>query len=225
VTDLHVLRVFVAPDGSAGNPLAVFLDGSAIVPRRRQAVAAEIGLSETVFVDDRDAPEAPIAIYTPATEMRFAGHPTVGTSWLLREVGAPATALRVAAGTVLAWPEADMAWVRARPEWVHEMTLAQLASVDEVESLDVPPPGEAAYYSWAWEDETAGRVRSRNFVPGLGILEDEATGNAAVALTGQLRRPLQIRQGRGSILLTRLGPDGMVELGGRCFLDDVRSFD
>ncbi len=47
---LHVLRVFTAPDGGGGNPLGVFLDGVAIPPERRQAVAAELGFSETVFV-------------------------------------------------------------------------------------------------------------------------------------------------------------------------------
>ena len=52
MTELHVLRVFVGPDGRGGNPLGVFLNGSAVPADRRPAVAAELGFSETVFVDD-----------------------------------------------------------------------------------------------------------------------------------------------------------------------------
>ena len=84
VTELHVLRVFLGPDGRGGNPLGVFLDGGVFPRDRRLAVAHELGFSETVFVDEVDGDRARIAIYTPAMEMAFAGHPSVGTSWLLR---------------------------------------------------------------------------------------------------------------------------------------------
>ena len=46
MTRLHLLRVFCAEDGSGGNPLGVFLDGAAVPPERRQAVAADLGLSD-----------------------------------------------------------------------------------------------------------------------------------------------------------------------------------
>jgi hypothetical protein len=81
MTELHVLRVFLGPDGGGGNPLGVFLDGGAITPDRRQVVAHELGFSETVFIDEVGGAEARIAIFTPAAELPFAGHPTVGTSW------------------------------------------------------------------------------------------------------------------------------------------------
>jgi len=81
MAELHVLRVFVAPGGSGGNPLGVFLDGGAVPEGRRQAVAADLGFSETVFVDDPSAGR--VRIFTPAAELPFAGHPLVGTSWLL----------------------------------------------------------------------------------------------------------------------------------------------
>ena len=84
---LHVVRVFVGPDGRGGNPLGVFVDGPDVEPGRRQAVAAALGFSETVFVDAIAGGVAPIAIVTPATELPFAGHPTVGTGWLLRDLG------------------------------------------------------------------------------------------------------------------------------------------
>ena len=81
MTSLHTLRVFLGPGGEGGNPLGVFLDGGAIAPADRQAVAAALGFSETVFVDDRATGE--LRIFTPAVELPLAGHPLVGTSWLL----------------------------------------------------------------------------------------------------------------------------------------------
>ena len=78
---LHLLRVFCDEHGAAGNPLAVFLEGAEVRPPARQAVAADLGLSETVFVDDAERGE--IRIFTPTVELDFAGHPSVGTAWLL----------------------------------------------------------------------------------------------------------------------------------------------
>src|ERR1044072_2865197 len=82
---LHVLRVFTAADGEWGNPLGIFLDGAEVPAERRQAVAAELGFSETVFVDDRRT--GACRIFTPGSELGFAGHPSVGTAWLLARGG------------------------------------------------------------------------------------------------------------------------------------------
>ena len=51
----------------------------------RQAVAGDLGFAETVFVDDRERAE--MRIFTPEVELPLAGHPLVGTAWLLRERG------------------------------------------------------------------------------------------------------------------------------------------
>src|SRR5687767_1848156 len=50
-TTLHTLLVFLGPGGAGGNPLGVVLDGGDVPPAERQAVAADLGFSETVFVD------------------------------------------------------------------------------------------------------------------------------------------------------------------------------
>ena len=71
---------------------------------------------------------------------------------------------------------------------------------------------------WAWIDENEGILRERVFAEPFGIPEDEATGAAAVALTARLDRPLDIRQGRGSRILTQPLDNGMVELAGRAVL-------
>ena len=217
-----MLRVFVGPDGRGGNPLGVFLDGAAVPPAERQAVAADLGFSETVFVDD--AAEGAIRIFTPAAELPFAGHPTVGTGWLFRETGAPATTLRPPAGDVPFRHDADRTWVRADPAWIHEHRRVRLDSAAAVESFGPPRMGEPGIYVWAWLDEAAGTLRSRSFPTDYGIAEDEATGAAAVAMGGDLRRDLTIRQGVGSEILVRPQTDGTVEIGGRVELVERRSY-
>ena len=221
-TELHVLRVFAGADGRGGNPLGVFLDGGRIAPDRRQAVASELGYSETVFVDD--AAEGAIRIFTPGRELPFAGHPTVGTAWLFHETGAPATTLRPPAGEVPFRIDGDRTWVRARPEWIHPIVFDQLGSATEVETAPPQAMGAPGRYVWAWIDEAAGILRSRYFATDVGILEDEATGAAAVAMGGDLRRDLTIRQGVGSEILVRPGGDGTVEIGGRVELVERREF-
>jgi trans-2,3-dihydro-3-hydroxyanthranilate isomerase len=69
----------------AGNPLAVVLDAEALAPEAMQAIAREFNLAETVFVLPSSDPahRARLRIFTPAVEMPFAGHPTVGTAVLL----------------------------------------------------------------------------------------------------------------------------------------------
>ncbi|MDJ1158550.1 PhzF family phenazine biosynthesis protein [Chelatococcus sp. SYSU_G07232] len=69
----------------AGNPLAVVLDGQGLGDAGMQAIAREFNLSETVFVlpPEDQHQRASIRIFTPTTELPFAGHPTVGTAVLL----------------------------------------------------------------------------------------------------------------------------------------------
>lgn len=219
---LHVLRVFTAAGGRHGNPLGVFLDGGEIADECRQAAAAELGYSETVFVEDRES--ARMRIFTPAEELPFAGHPSVGTAWLLAREGSPPVALRPPAGEVPVRRDGELVWIAARPEWVDVFPLRQLDSATAVEALDPSGFSGVGAYCWAWEDEAAGRVRSRGFYPRFGIVEDEATGAAAVILCAQLGRVLEIRQGRGSIVHARPREDRMVEVGGRVVLDEVRAY-
>ena len=222
--ELTVVRVFIGPDGRGGNPLGVFLDGAAVEPGRRQAVAHELGFSETVFVDEVVDRVARVAIFTPGRELPFAGHPTVGTSWLLAQQGRPVDVLRVAAGDVGTWQADGMTWIRARAAWAAEFTYRRLASAQAVDTFDPPPLGAPGVYVWAWEDEPAGRIRSRSFPTDFGIAEDEATGLAAVVMGDRIGRPLVIRQGVGSELLVRPGPDATVEVGGRTALIERRPF-
>ena len=75
-----------------GNPLAVFTDGRGLSDAEMQAVAREMNLSETTFILPRSAPVEDrrgvrVRIFTPQEELPFAGHPTLGTAMLLRDLG------------------------------------------------------------------------------------------------------------------------------------------
>jgi trans-2,3-dihydro-3-hydroxyanthranilate isomerase len=86
----HTLDVFTERRFS-GNPLVVVLDADGLDGERMQVIAREFNLSETVFVQRpvNPAHSARIRIFTPAAEVPFAGHPTVGTATLLAELRAP----------------------------------------------------------------------------------------------------------------------------------------
>jgi predicted PhzF superfamily epimerase YddE/YHI9 len=220
VTTLHVLRVFVNEDGEWGNPLGVFLDGEGVPEAERQGIAAELGFSETVFVDDRASGR--MRIHTPRIELPFAGHPTVGTAWLLAREGTPVGTLRPPAGEVGVRHAGEATYVAARPEWAPAFEYVEVGSPAAVRALEA---AEASVdtYAWAWIDEAAGTIRARSFVPDAGIAEDEATGSAALALCARLARPITVHQGHGSVL--RCEPRGdRIEVGGIVRMVESDSF-
>jgi len=217
---LHLLRVFTNDDGEWGNPLGVFLEGTEVPADRRQDVAAELGFSETVFVEDPSSGR--IQINTPSIELGFAGHPTVGTAWLLEREGIATPVLRPPAGEVEVRNEEGLVFVAARPEWGPISDFVELETPAEVRELSGSPNGRADAFAWAWIDEAAGTMRARSFVPEAGIAEDEATGAAALTLCARLGREITIHQGRGSVLHARPLADGRAEVGGLVRLDDVR---
>ncbi|MFC0108424.1 PhzF family phenazine biosynthesis protein [Kibdelosporangium aridum] len=70
-----------------GNPVAVFLDAEDIPPDRMQRIAGELNLSETVFVmPPEDGGDVRLRIFTPVNELPFAGHPTMGSAFVLGEL-------------------------------------------------------------------------------------------------------------------------------------------
>ena len=84
-----------------GNPLAVFTDARGLSHAEMQALAREMNLSETTFISPRDlATErergVQVRIFTTEEELPFAGHPTLGTAFVLRKSGAHAGAAEIA---------------------------------------------------------------------------------------------------------------------------------
>lgn len=225
--DVTVLRVFTDAHGNFGNPLGV-VDASTVHPADRQRIATQLGYSETIFIDlpTTGTSTAHARIYTPATELPFAGHPTVGASWWLRDIGRPVHTLTVPAGVVQVSYDGDLTAVRARAEWAPDFAIYDLEST-EVLFAATPDDysDDVENYLWTWTDRDKGEIRSRMFAVGLGVPEDEATGAAAVRITDYLSRDLTIVQGKGSVIQTQWSADGWVRVAGRVVDDGVRQID
>ena len=113
-----------------GNPLAVFSDARGISDADMQNLAREFNLSETTFVLPPEDPAntAHVRIFTPAREMPFAGHPNVGTGWVLAQEG------RAAGGTLRFEELAGLVEVRVEDDLV---TIAAPQPLSLGEQLDV----------------------------------------------------------------------------------------
>ena len=90
--DVFTERVF------CGNPLAVLPEARGLTDAQMQSIAREFNYSETTFVLPADDPHhaARVRIFTPGGELPFAGHPTIGTAFVLAKIGAiPADASEI----------------------------------------------------------------------------------------------------------------------------------
>ncbi len=89
--DYVIVDVFVGSDGApfAGNPLAVVLGGDGLTTQQCQILAAEFHLSETTFPTAPSSAPADyrLRIFTIASELAFAGHPSIGSAWVLGQLG------------------------------------------------------------------------------------------------------------------------------------------
>jgi predicted PhzF superfamily epimerase YddE/YHI9 len=225
--DVTVLRVFTDAGGNYGNPLGV-VDNSTVVPADRQRIATQLGYSETIFIDlpADGSNTAHARIFTPAVELPFAGHPTVGASWWLRDQGSAINTLQVPAGIVQVIYDGELTAVSARSEWAPDFAIYDLASVDELMAADPSDySDDVEHYLWTWLDQSAGTIRSRMFASHLGVPEDEATGAAAVRITDYLSRDLEILQGKGSMISTEWSPEGWVRIAGRVVSDGTKQID
>ncbi len=97
-----------------GNPLAVFAEPGAVPEDRMQAIARELNLSESTFVAGVGDGGYDVRIFTPGLELPFAGHPTLGTSWVLRDGGVlkgDRVVQRSGAGETPVTFEGDLVWL------------------------------------------------------------------------------------------------------------------
>jgi PhzF family phenazine biosynthesis protein len=138
----RIVNVF-AEDPLAGNPLCVFEDGSDLDSATMQALALQFNLSETTFVlrPTADGATAKVRIFTPTFEMPFAGHPTLGTAHVVRELMRAGDELRLEmnAGVIPVTAQGDVWTLRANaPSWhAPEMTREQCAQMLGVAASDV----------------------------------------------------------------------------------------
>jgi len=249
----HTLDVFTdRPFG--GNQLAVFPEAPELTTEEMQRVATEFNLSETVFVrPPRDARNTRrLRIFTPAEELPFAGHPTIGTAHLLAAIRAvPLTGDRT---NMILEEEAGLVQVsitqrKGKLPFVQLAAPAlptfgpppphtsELAAVLNLEPDELGQEGDApqacscgvpylfvpvrdrsvlakvqvdggawravlahywapAIYVFCRDPELKGsHLRARMFGPGLGIVEDPATGSAAAAIAGYLAARESTREG------------------------------
>jgi trans-2,3-dihydro-3-hydroxyanthranilate isomerase len=119
---LYQLDVFTSKP-FVGNPLAVITDGDGLSPARMQAIAREMNLSETVFVQrpTNNRALARLRIFTTTRELPLAGHPVIGTWFLLAELGVvPASegSLHVLQQTGAGILPVEFAFHNGRPERV-----------------------------------------------------------------------------------------------------------
>jgi trans-2,3-dihydro-3-hydroxyanthranilate isomerase len=104
----------------AGNQLAVVQDAGALDDETMQEIAREMNFSETTFVTAEAEASAKVRIFTPAEEMPFAGHPTLGTAWVLgRERGR--YRLELAGGDVDVVFDGDLAWMTPPAPEIREL--------------------------------------------------------------------------------------------------------
>lgn len=243
----------------AGNPLAVVLEAEGLDDAGMQRIAKEFNLSETVFVLPSSEPRqrADIRIFTPARELPFAGHPTVGTAVLLAlldqngQEGAVAFGLKEKVGIVpcavevkdatsgtarfrlprlpFVWGEGketkDCAWALGLdPTEIgfgqhipsrHSAGVAyDLVPVSSLDALARSRPHNEAFdkafgdsdhpsaYVYARIPDAEGlRFRARMYGPGMGVVEDPATGSAAAAFAGALMQCEPLGDGEHNIVI------------------------
>src|SRR4051812_43787127 len=170
--EVVVVRVFTDESGRNGNELGIVRSSEATASRE-QEIAAALGFNETVFLDgvNEGTRDAAIRIFTPAKELPFAGHPSVGTAWWLSDRRTPVDVLIARAGDVEVTVDGDTAWATARPEWAPEFEWHELRSPADVDALDPFAFPSGHHYAYAWIDEAEGIIRSRMFAPDMGIIE------------------------------------------------------
>ncbi len=140
----RILNVF-AIEGAplSGNPLCVFEEGRGLDDRTLQALALQFNLSETTFILPSERATARVRIFTPAFEMPFAGHPTLGTAHVVRALrgAGDAVTLEMTAGLIPVSAVVDTWTLRAnaprqRPVEARRAQLAQMLGLAEHEVLE-----------------------------------------------------------------------------------------
>ena len=202
----------------AGNPLAVVLDADDLTTDQLQQLASEFNLSETAFpLKAPDGATYGLRIFTPATELPFAGHPSVGSAWVLRRLGriadgpnvqacgAGLLSVEVAPDRItltggqpsvsepldpapllssLGLSEVDLAgppprWAGVGIDFAHLLVRPEALERVRQDVQQVSALGRSGVSLVSWDGSLA---RCRVFPGGVGVLEDPATGSAALGL-------------------------------------------
>ena len=223
---VQIVRVFTRGD-AGGNSLGVLTDITGLETIQMQAIAHELGFSESTFVDWEPGRIPQVRIFTPQVEMEFAGHPLVGTSWVLNNLGqGGVTQMQCPVGMVDTHTEGDVVWIETSlgqpiaqrtddllpragmpaPARIHTVAMPKEYTVAEYSDgaivAGLAPVMEVLRETFGLlafaRDGNA--VHSRFFAPVGGVNEDPATGSAAVALAAVLEAQ---GEGSGSVVISQ----------------------
>lgn len=126
-----------------GNPLCVFESGDGLTDAQMQALALQFNLSETTFIFPTDCATAKVRIFTPTFEMAFAGHPTLGSAHVVRELFkmGDEVSLEMKAGLIPVSAAGNVWTLRANAPTFREVALmpAELAAMLGLQPHDVLP--------------------------------------------------------------------------------------
>lgn len=195
----------------AGNQLAVVLDGRELSTELMQRIAREMNFSETTFVLPPDDPShaARVRIFTPGTELPFAGHPTIGTAWVLADEGLAKGVeftLEEKVGPVKVRCDGPLLWMTHPPltfgrVFVHKQVAAAIGIAEDSIVHDVPA-------------QVASTGNPFLFV----ALRDARAVDSAVSDTARVRKLLKGSDAHGVFLFTVTGPE---RLYSRMFAVDI----
>ncbi len=143
--DFYIVDVF-AIGQYTGNQLAVFLNADQLSFPQMQQIAKEINFSESTFITGA-GPDYPVKIFTPQVELPFAGHPTLGTAWVIQQYVAqqnlPMVTLEYTAGKIPVTfnyvdNQPEVLWMQQKtPKFLGELTKEQLAPVLNIDPADI----------------------------------------------------------------------------------------
>ena len=130
-----------------GNPLCVFESGDGLSDAEMQALAQQFNLSETTFIFPTNNATARVRIFTPTFEMAFAGHPTLGTAHVVRELfnSGEELTLEMLAGVIPVTAKKDLWTLRANAPTFREV---KLSSVELATMLGLAPQDVANGANW-----------------------------------------------------------------------------
>lgn len=138
----YIVDVF-AEKKYAGNQLAVFSGAEALTDEQMQEIAREINFAESTFITKLDAENnsATIRIFTPEHEMKFAGHPIIGTSWILInkifEHQPEKITLSVPIGEIPVHQSGDLVWLQAaQPEFLDTFSAEDFLNFSNLSRAD-----------------------------------------------------------------------------------------
>lgn len=230
--DFRLLNVFALPDSHGGadagapltgNPLCVFTDARGLTGEQQQALALQFNLSETTFVLPAEEPgvTARVRIFTPSYEMPFAGHPTLGTAHVVRELAGcgDSVVLRMQAGDIPVTADpvsADTGTDRTSTRWTltaNPPTTTPAAGIDDLAAaIGLPPSAFAGTPLWV-------DTGSRQLVVPLRTVDDVRSLALDTALMAH-----HARRRDGESMVYAWAPDGEGGIEARMLFSQSGSF-